>query len=191
MTATRREDYAPPVARSLTLPRPPAAVSAAVVRHGPLAGLVIAALALIVGEFLTMREIVAVTVVPPGGRTTGGAHHGYALAVIGLAALPMSYGAIVGGSRPAALAVTVLGGVALAIVLVIDLPSLDESGLIGRTYDLAEAHAGLGFWIQLAGALGLLIGGGLVLRSRVTQSRERSDARRRARAAESAVVRES
>ena len=191
MTAAGREGYAPPVARSLALPRPPAGVTAAVVRHGPLAGLVAAALALIVGEFLTMREIVAVTVIPPGGRTSGGAHHGYALAVIGLAALPMSYGAIVGGSRPAALAVTALGGVALAIVLAIDLPSLNESGLIGRTYDLAEAHPGLGFWIQLVGALGLLAGGALLLRSRVTQARGRSDARRRSRAAESAVVRES
>jgi hypothetical protein len=169
------------VARSIALPRPPAAVSAAVVRHGPLAGLVLAALLLLVAELLTLREIVAVTVVPPGGRTSGGAHHGYALAVIAVASLPMSYGAVTGRSRPAALAVTALGAVALAIVLVIDLPALNEAGLIGRTYDLAKAHPGPGFWVELAGALGLLVGGALVVRSQVVQSRERDAERRRAR----------
>jgi hypothetical protein len=170
------------VARTIALPRPPAGVSAAVVRHGPLAGLVLAALLLILAEFLTLREIVAVTVVPPGGRTSGGSHHGYALAVIAVASLPMSYGAVVGGSRPAALAVTVLGAVALAIVLIIDLPSLNEAGLIGRTYDLAKAHPAAGFWVELVGAVGLLGGGALLLRSRVAQARERSAARHRARA---------
>ncbi len=172
------------MARSIALPRPPAAVSAAIVRHGPLAGLVLAALLLLVAEFLTLREIVAVTVVPPGGRTTGGSHHGYALAVIAIASLPMSYGATVGGSRPAALAVTALGAVALAIVLIIDFPSLDEAGLIGRTYDLAKAHPGPGFWVELAGALGLLAGGVLVLRGQIAQSRERDTARRRRRSTE-------
>jgi hypothetical protein len=174
------------VARSIALPGPPAG-GTAVARQAPLVVLVASAVLLIVSEFLTMREIVAVTVVPPGGRTTGGAHHGYALAVLGVAGLPMIYGAIAGGSRPAALAVTVLGAVALAIVLIIDLPSLNEAGLIGRTYDLAEAHPGIGFWLQLVGAVGLLAGGLLLLRGNVVQARERSAVRRRRRATESAT----
>ena len=178
-----RAGYAPAVARSIALPRPPAAV----VRHGPLAGLVLAALLLIVSEFLTLREIVAVTVVPPGGRTTGGAHHGYALAVIGVAALPMAYGATMGGSRPAALAVTALGAVALLIALIVDLPSLNEEGLIGRTYDSAVAHPAVGFWLELAGALGLLAGGLVVLRRLVVEARDRDAARRRPRATERIV----
>ncbi len=176
-----RAGYAPAVARSIALPRPPAAVSAAVARHGPLVGLVLAALLLIVSEFLTLREIVAVTVVPPGGRTTGGSHHGYALAVIGVAALPMAYGATVGGSRPAALAVTALGAVALAIALIIDFPALNEEGLIGRTYDMAEASPAIGFWLELVGALGLVAGGLLVLRRLVARARERDAARLRDR----------
>ena len=97
-------------------------------RYGPLALIVGGALALIVAEFLTMREIKAVTAVPAGGRTTGGAHHGYALAIVGLAALPMGVGAALGGSRPAAVAVTALGLVAVAIVLLADAPSLDDTG---------------------------------------------------------------
>ena len=176
------------MARSPASPRPPAAMSAAAARYGPLVGLVAAALALIVAEFLTFREIVAATAVPPGGRTTAGAHHGYALAVVAVASLPMSYGAVVGGSRPAAVAVTALGAVALAIVLIIDLPSLDDAGLIGRTYDLAEANPAAGFWLELVGALGLLAGGALLLRSRVSDARRRNearaDARRRAHATE-------
>ena len=119
----------------------------------------LAGVALIVAEFLTYREIVAVTVVPEGGRTTGGAHHGYALALIGLVSLPMSYGAVLGGSRPAAAALAVLGALALAIAAIVDLPSLDDTGLIGRTYDLAEASPAVGFWIEIVAAAVLLAAG--------------------------------
>jgi len=71
--------------------------------------MLLAGVGLIVSEFLTYREIVAVTVVPEGGITKGGEHHGYALGLIGLVSLPMSYGAVIGGSRPAAAALAVLG----------------------------------------------------------------------------------
>jgi hypothetical protein len=152
------------VARSLTLPRPPAAVTAAAVRYGPLVLLAAAVVALVAAELSTLREIKAVTAVPEGGRTSGGSHHGYALAVIAVASLPMGYGAFRGGSRPAATAVVVLGVVALAIVLAIDFPSLDDTGLIGRTYDLAEAHPSTGFWLELGGALALTASGLLLLR---------------------------
>jgi hypothetical protein len=154
------------VARSLAVPRPPAAVSAALVRFGPLALLAAAVVALVAAELATLREIKAVTAVPPGGRTSGGSHHGYALVVIAAAALPMAYGAFRGGSRPAAAALAVLGAVALGIVLIVDLPSLNETGVIGRTYDLAEAHPSTGFWLELGGAIALLASGLLLLRSR-------------------------
>jgi hypothetical protein len=109
------------------------------------------ALALVVAELLTLREIRTVTVVPPGGTVTGGSHHGYALAVIGLAMLPMAFGAVVRGARPAAFALLVLTVIALWIVLGVDRPSLDETGLIGRTYDLAEARPGPGFYVESLG----------------------------------------
>jgi hypothetical protein len=152
------------VARSIAIPRPPAAVSAAFERYWPLVLLLVSALALTVAEFLTLRYIKAVTAVPPGGITKGGAHHGYALAVLGVAALPMAVGSTLGGSRPAALAVTAIGAVALLIGLVIDLPSLNESGILARTYEGARAHPGTGFWVELVAALGLLGGGLVVLR---------------------------
>jgi hypothetical protein len=166
------------MARRIVLPRPPAAVSAAVVRFGPLVALALAGVGLIVSEFLTYREIVAVTVVPEGGRTTGGEHHAYAMALIGLVSLPMSYGAVVGRSRPAAAAVAVLGALVLAIAAIFDAPSLDDTGLIGRTYDLAEANPGAGFWVEILCGAVLLVGGLLLLRARVKSARTESEARR-------------
>jgi hypothetical protein len=172
-------EYSPAVARSIALPRPPAAWSAAVARWWPLALLLISALCLVVAEFLVLREIRAVTAVPAGGLTRGGAHHGFALAVVGVASVPMALGAARGGSRPAAVAVTALGAVALLIVLAVDLPSLDDTGIIGRTYDLAKAHPGAWFWLELAGAVGLLCGGVVTLRrtavARPPRRRRRAD----------------
>src|SRR3954452_4147308 len=175
------------MARPIALPRPPEAVSAAAARYAPLAILALAGVALVVAEFLTYREIVAVTVVPDGGRTTGGAHHGYALGLIGLVSLPMRYGAVLGGSRHASAAVAVLGGLALAIIAIFDLPSLNDTGLIGRTYDLAEARPGPGFWIELVAAVVLLAGGLLLLRSHVAAAREQSASRRSERRARRAA----
>jgi len=148
------------------------------VRYGPLVVLWLAGAGLVLSEFLTYRKIVAVTVVPEGGITKGGAHHGYALALLGLASLPMAFGAVLGRSRPASAAVAVLGALALAIIAVFDVSSLDDTGLIGRTYDLAEASAGAGFWLSVACAAVLLVGGLLLLRSRVSSAREQSAERR-------------
>jgi hypothetical protein len=144
------------VARSIAIPRPPAALVAAVARYAPLVVLLAAGVALVAAEFLTLREIRAVTAVPAGGATSGGDHHGYALGLVGLAALPMAVGAVLGGSRPAAVALLVLGTAAAGIVLLADLPWLDDTGLIGRTYDLAEAHPGPGFWVEAAATAALL-----------------------------------
>jgi hypothetical protein len=139
-----------------------------VARFAPLVPLVAGALMLVAGEFLVVREIRAVTVVPPGGTETGGGLHGYALAVIGVALLPMAYGAVVarptssagtsGAARPAALALVALALAACAIVLFVDRPSLDDTGSIGTLYELAEAHPGPGFYVSAAGAGLALVG---------------------------------
>jgi hypothetical protein len=141
-----------------------------VARFAPLVPLVAGALLLIVAEFLTVREIRAVTVVPPGGTETGGGLHDYALAIIGLAMLPMAFGAVVRGARPAAVALLVLAIAACAIVLFVDRPVLDDTGLIGRTYDLAEARPATGFYLESLGAALALVGAvaALTLVSRVT-----------------------
>jgi hypothetical protein len=137
------------------------------------------ALLLIVAEFVTVREIHAVTVVPPGGTSTGGDLHSYALGIIGLAMLPMAYGAVVRRARPAAVAVIVLAAAACLIVLLVDRPVLDDTGLIGRTYDLAEARPAAGFYLESLGAALSLVGGVWALmlaprRSRWVTPRERA-----------------
>lgn len=162
-----------PVARSRALPRPPAALMATLARFGPLVPLVLAGVLLIVADLLTLREIRAVTAVPEGGTTTGGAHHGYALALIGLAMLPMAVGAVLGGSRPAAVALLALSLAAAGIVLLVDRPVLDDAGLIGRTYDLARAHPAAGFYVECAGAALGLLGALAVLLRRPAQPRRR------------------
>jgi hypothetical protein len=127
-------------------------------RYAPLVPLLAGALLLILAEFVTVREIRAVTVVPPGGTETGGGLHGYALGIIGLAMLPMAYGAVVRGARPAAVALLVLSLAACAIVVFVDRPVLDDTGLIGRTYDLAEARPATGFYLESLGAVLALVG---------------------------------
>src|SRR3954447_12377231 len=97
--ATASDYSIAPVARQTALPRPPAALVAAFRRAAPLVVLLLAAALLILSGCLTLREIKAVTAVPAGGETTGGAHHGYALALIGAALVAMSFGATRGGSR--------------------------------------------------------------------------------------------
>src|SRR3954453_22779807 len=94
---------------------------------------VLGAAMLIVAEFLPLYEIRVITAVPNGGQHGTGEHHGYALIVIGLAMLPMGWGAGIGGARPAACSLLVLALIALFVVLAIALPALNETGLIAPT----------------------------------------------------------
>lgn len=116
------------------------------------------ALLLIVAEFMTLYEIRAVTAVPEGGTTSVGGHHAYALLIVGVALVPIALGAVRGGSRPAAVAVLALALVAAGIVALVDLPDLNETGLIGRTYDEAEARPRAGFLVESLGATLVLVG---------------------------------
>jgi hypothetical protein len=115
------------------------------------------AVLLIVAEFLTLREIRTVSVVPSGGTVTGAGHHAFALGLIGAVMLAMAVGAA-RGARPAAVALLALSLVAAFIVLAVDRPTLDDTGLIGRTYDLAQAHPGPGFYVESLGAALALVG---------------------------------
>jgi hypothetical protein len=160
----------------------PAAAKAVVRRHGLLVWLLAAAGLLILADFLVLRQIRVVTAVPPGGTVSGGRHHGYALALLGAASMPMAFGAVRGGSRPAAVALVVLGAAAAAVVALVDLPTMNETGLIGSTYELARAAPGLGFWIEAAGAAGLL-GGALALLGRGGARADRRGGERPSRSA--------
>jgi hypothetical protein len=136
----------------------PGRVPRLLARYGLLLPLVLGALLLIVAEFLPLYEIRTIAAVPAGGHKSTGAHHNYALLIVGLAMLPMAAGAIRGGSRPAAFALLALSLIALYVALRIDLPDLNETGLIGRTYDQAEARPRVGFFVETLGATLALLG---------------------------------
>ena len=97
--------------------------------------------------------------------------HAWALAVLGVVALPLTYAAAWHAVRVACTALAIVGAVALIVVLVNDLPDLGDTGIYGARFEDASASAGPGFLLSLlggaalvaAGALGLL--GGLGARS--------------------------
>ena len=128
----------------------------------PMAG----AALLIAAELSTLYEVRVVTAVPEGGSFSAGGHHGYALGVIAVGIAVMALGAVLGGSRPAAVAVLALSVAALAIALLVDLPDVHETGLIGRTYDAAEAEPRAGLYLEIAGGCAALAGGALILLAR-------------------------
>jgi hypothetical protein len=125
----------------------------------PLAG----AALLLAGEVSTLYDVRVVTAVPEGGSFSTGPHHGYAQAVIAVAIVVMSVGAALGGSRPAAVAVLALAAGSLAIALLVDLPDVHETGVIGRTYEAAVAEPRAGLYLEIAGGCAALLGGALMV----------------------------
>jgi hypothetical protein len=75
----------------------------------------------------------------------------------------MTIGASVGRSRPAAVALVVVGVLVLAIGLGFDLPQTHQTGAIGRDFEGAKAMAGPGLFTELVGALLALAAGGVRL----------------------------
>ena len=90
---------------------------------------------------------------------TGFERSSVALILLALLTFAMGWGAAVGHSRPAALALIAIGVVVLGIALLRDLPASDDTGLIGRDYEQASASAGIGLWLEVVGgALAVLAG---------------------------------
>ena len=90
---------------------------------------------------------------------TGLERSSVALLLLGVLTFVMGWGAAFGGSRPAALALIAIGAVVIGITLLGDLPASDDTGLIGRDYDQAEASAGIGLWLELIGGILAVVAG--------------------------------
>jgi hypothetical protein len=127
----------------------------AYVRNAPLVELAtIAALAgavlLVLADFLDLFQIktAAGLVVK---QQSGGGQHGYAMLVIGAAAIASTMLARTAEQWPPAAATAALGLIALALALLADLPDATRSDLV-RGGSLADAEPALGFWVELAGA---------------------------------------
>jgi hypothetical protein len=103
---------------------------------------------------------------PSGGEAireqTAGDRHAYSLLVLALFALGSLLVAVAWGSKPAAIAVAVAGGIALLMFLINDLPDANKVGTLddaGESFIDAKAEPQLGFWLELIGALLLTVCG--------------------------------
>ena len=92
---------------------------------------------------------------------TGFERSSVALLLFGLLTFAMGWGASVGRSRPAALALIVIGVIVLGFAFLGDLPASDDTGLIGRDYEQASASPGIGLWFEVAGGA-LVVSAGLL-----------------------------
>ena len=87
------------------------------------------------------------------------------LAPLALLILVMAAGAGHGGSRAAGTALIAAGVAVLGLAILLDLPSVGDTGAIGRNFEAARAMAGPGLWAELAGgALAVLAGAVRLLR---------------------------
>lgn len=92
---------------------------------------------------------------------TGFDRNGGAFLLLAALVLVLAWAAGLGGSRAAAVALAVVGGMVLGWALFIDLPVTHQTGAIGLNFEGATAAAGPGLTLELvAGALAL--GAGLV-----------------------------
>jgi hypothetical protein len=122
----------------------------------------------VVAEFSTISYVTVVTAtcedladprLADRCRLEGSERHSWAFALLGGFAILMAWGAAIGRSRPAAVALVVVGAVMLGLGFVRDLPESNKTGLIGEAYE-ATAHKGAGLWLEL-GAGVLMIGAGV------------------------------
>jgi hypothetical protein len=66
------------------------------------------------------------------------------------------------GARPAAIALAVLGLVALGIAVIGDVPDLNETGFIGEVYEDAAAGPSAGFYLETLGGALMLASGAIL-----------------------------
>lgn len=88
----------------------------------------------------------------------GGGRHGYAFLLLGVFAIAAIVLALRTGSKPATLAIVASGAVALLLFLLIDLPDAGKTGAFAG-FIQTEADPRAGFWLELLGAIVLLVGG--------------------------------
>ena len=122
---------------------------------------VAAAVLLFASQLMTLFEFT-----PPGGEPLDDRtvldHHGPTLLIIAVFAVIAVVVSVWAGSKPAAIAVAAMGGLALLIFLLIDLPDAGQVGTLNdarQSFIDAEAIPQPGFWLEMVGALALAFTG--------------------------------
>jgi hypothetical protein len=142
------------------------------------------AVLMVVSEFATLRSVKVLTascgdLADPSLRgscvTHGGEEHSYALVLMGVVAALMTWGAVFGRSRPAAIALVAIGAAVVAIALITDVPDIHKTGVLGERFDNAHAQAGPGLWLEIGGGVLTLVAGAMA----TSASRRASRGRRR------------
>lgn len=122
----------------------------------------LAALLLIAAEFATQREVWVYTA--KMDSVTSGERHAYVLLALALAALVLGWGAAIGRSRPAAIALAVVASIALLVVLAVDMPGLKGAGTTSTFYTDVSVRVGSGIFLEAAGSVLLLLAACILLR---------------------------
>jgi hypothetical protein len=124
----------------------------------------VAAVMLIVSEFLPLYKVVVGALETETRSEVGWRNHAFAMLLLGLAAVPMLLGSL-RGARPAMWALAAIGVVVLVIALTVDLSAARESGTLrdSVSYEDAEAQPSTGFFVETLGGVLLLLAGGLML----------------------------
>jgi hypothetical protein len=87
-------------------------------------------------------------------QLSGFERNGGSFLLVGAVIAAMGWGAGIGRSRPAAVALVVLGVGVVVWALAVDLPVTKQTGALGESFAGASAAAGAGLWLELvAGAL--------------------------------------
>jgi hypothetical protein len=135
-----------------------------------------AAAAVCVGasELMTTFEFDLGTSGEPQRTLAAADRHSYALLVLAAFAMAALVVAVIAGSRPAAVAVAVAGGLSLLFFLVVDLPDVGQQGTVdepSRVFFSSEAEPANGFWLELVGTVGLALSGAALATLRPEQLR--------------------
>lgn len=139
---------------------PPTGGTAGLILGGALLG----ALLLLVAEFTTLYQVHVSTSSTPISSVSGGSNHSYAMIPIALLAAGLAIGVARTGSRPALLAIGLIGIVALLIALLGDLPDSQATGLAGSAathYVTATSTPKAGLYMETLGAVLLIASCGL------------------------------
>jgi hypothetical protein len=119
------------------------------------------ALALLIAQFTPLLRITTVARHPVLARTVQtGPHHGWALVPVAVLALGFAGLARRTGSRAALGAIALLGLATLAVALLVDLPGVHSTGIVGTPAGglrTAQAHAAIGLYLETLAAALMLI----------------------------------